>query len=288
MLTLILARFAPNAAPDLRRLGGAGLERADRGLQGRGGRFALGCRAHGAVALRDRALAEALPAPISLPRAVRSSPLAVDIAAEISAEHDEIGRLATLLRAGAWGDWPANAQVLALASRVQLLHYGEEHGRMTWADALAACGDSYVGQRALARLAAEWHYYEGEELVLRHILARDPKKSFLRGPAFFLPARGDFAQLWDLYGAWSRQLPDDPSIAAAWIMLGSILDHTDRATLERAAALQARFPDSLPAGVAHAAALWRMGRAGPRPGKILAALPPAGPGKGRTFSFGSH
>ena len=210
----------------------------------------------------------------SLPAAVRGAPIVADIDAEIAAQHDEIPRLAALLRTGAWGDWPANAQVLALASRVQMLHYGEEHARQTWADAIAASGDTYGGLRNLVRLAAEWRYVEGEELVLRRILSRDPKAFWAYGALrnLYLP-RGDFPHLWELYGAWSGQLPDDPTIVSAWIMLGAVLGHTDRSTLERVTALQKQSPDSLPAMVAHAAALWRLGRPG-EAWQVLSAVPP--------------
>ncbi len=78
----------------------------------------------------------------------------------------------------------------------------------------------------------------------------------------------------DIATVWGKLLPDDPSVVSAWLMLGSVLDHSNRAALTQAAALHARFPASLPAQVAHAAVLWRMNHAA-EAWAILAALPPA-------------
>jgi len=275
VLTLLLARFAPNAAPDFSAPAVPAWNPLIAGLK------AAAASAPTDAALMARWLAEigrwpeALSWIDSLPPKVRDAHLVADIGAEISAEHDDLARLAALLRAGAWGDWPVSAQVLALAARVQLLHFGAEQGRQTWGDAITVCSDSFTGLRNLARLAGEWSYIDGEELVLRRILGLDPKAfwaySALR--TIYLQ-RGDFAHLWELYGAWSGQLPDDPSIAAAWIMLASLLGHVDPTILAKSAALQARFPASLPAQVAHAAALWRSGRAADA-WRILSVLPPA-------------
>jgi len=275
VLTLILSRFAPRAAPDFSAPAVPAWNSLIEGLKD------AAASSPTDAALMMRWLAEigrwpeALSWCDSLAPGVRNAPLVVDITAEISAEHDDFTRLASLLRGGAWGDWPPPAQLLALASRVQMLHYGEDHARQTWADALAACADSYVGLRALARLATEWHDPAGQELALERILRRDPKAFWayaaLRG--LYLQ-QGDFPQLWTLYAAWSKQLPDDPSIVGAWIMLASVLNHTDRNLLARSVELQAHFPDSLPAQVAHAAILWRLGRAADA-WKILGTLPPA-------------
>jgi hypothetical protein len=274
VLTLVLARFAPNAAPDFTAPAVPAWNALIEGVKSAAASSAPN------AALTARWLAEigrwpdALAWIETLAPAVRNAPVVAEVDAEIAGEHDEIGRMATLLRAGAWGDWPANAQILALAARVQQLHYGEDRAQQTWGDAVAACGDSLFALRNLARLSSEWHYVVGEELVLQRVLKRDPKAfwaySALRG--LYLE-QGDFAHLWELYGAWSKLLPDDSSVVAAWLMLGSVLDHSDRAALTRAAALHGRFPDSLPAEVAHAAVLWRMNRAS-EAAPILAALPP--------------
>jgi hypothetical protein len=274
VLALLLSRLAPGAAPDFSAPAVPAWGALVQGLK------AAAAPSAQDVALVARWLAEighwndALSWVDSLPPAVRNAHIVADIAAEICAEHDD-GRLAGLLRAGAWGEWPAGSQMLALAARVQLLHYGEPHARQTWADAIAASDDSLTGLRSLARLASEWQYYPGEEAVLRRILGRDPKAFWAYGALRTLYLeRGDLTHLFDLYGAWGQQLPDDPSIVAAGIMLGAVLDHTDPSGLVRAAALHARFPDSLPAQVAHAAALWRMGRSDDA-WTVLGAAPPA-------------
>ncbi len=261
ILRLLLARFAPGAAPDFSAPTVPAWNPLIEGIK------SAAAPSGPDVALVARWLSEigrwpeALAWVDTLPPAVRNARLVADISAEICAEHDD-ARLPGLLRAGAWGEWPEGAQVLALAARVQQLHYGEDHARQTWTDAIAASADSVVGLRALARLASEWRYFGGEEAVLRRILEREPKAFWAYGALRTLYLqRGDLARLFDLYGAWGRQLPDDPSIVSAGIMLGAVLDHTDPSTLAQAAALRARFPGSLPAQVAHAAALWRMGRA---------------------------
>ena len=274
ILVFLLGRFAPKALPDFTAPAVPGWHALIEGLKA-----AATTPADAALVVRWLSgigrWSEALAWSDSLPPAVRGAPLVADIDAEIAAQHDELLRLGGLLRTGAWGDWPANAQILALAARVQMLHYGEDRGRQTWADALAASGDTYGGLRNLVRLASEWRYFDGEELVLRRILSRDPKAFWAYGAlrSLYLP-RGDFPRLWELYGAWSQQLPDDPTIVSAWIMLGAVLDHSDRSTLERAVALQKQSPGSLPAAVAHAAVLWRLGRAG-EAWDVLSAVPPA-------------
>jgi thioredoxin-like negative regulator of GroEL len=275
ILTILLSRFAPQAAPDFSAPAIPAWGALIEGLK------AAAAPSPGDAALMARWLAtlghwtEALSWVESLPPATRNSHLVADIAAEICAEHDDIGHLSQLLRDGAWGSWPSGAQALALAARIQVLHFRKDIAAETWSNAISVAGDSPVGLRALARLASEWHYPTGEESVLRRILANDPKAFWayaaLRG---VLLQREDLKGLAVLYASWSRQLPDDPSVTAASIMLDSILNRGGADAVERAAALHARFPDSLPAQVSHAAALWRGGRAAEAWG-ILAALPPA-------------
>ncbi len=275
VLLLLLSQFAPKAAPDFSSPRVPAWDSLVDGMK------AASLSSPTDAALMARWLAsigrwqEALSWFDSAPAAVRGAPIVADIAAEISAEHDDIPRLARLLRNGAWGDWPASAQVLATASRVQMLHFSEARGHQTWTDAIEACGDSTAGLRALARLASGWRYYDGEEDVLERILLKDPKTfwAYAALRTLYLQ-RGELQRLWALYDAWSIQLPDDPSIASAGMMLGSVLGRTDPPTLSRAAALRSRFPESLPAQVAYAASLWRLNEAD-KAWPVLAALSPA-------------
>ena len=275
MFVRLLARFAPAAAYDFTDPAPRVWTALVDGIK------AVAASSPADAALTARWLAggdrwpEALTFIETLPAAVRDSPPVADIAAEISAEHDDLPRLERLLSDGAWGDWPKNAQALALASRIQVLRFGKEHGRQTWDDAIAAAGESATGLRSLARLAAEWHSYEGEELVLHRIVERDPKIFWAYAALRTLYLQhGDFPQLWMLYAAWSKQMPDDPSIAATWMLLGSLLDHADWPMVVRATELHTRFPDSLSLQVAYAAVLWRQHRA-EEAAAILTALPTA-------------
>jgi hypothetical protein len=275
VLVELLHAFAPGAAPDFSAPEVPAWNAILEGMK------AAAAPVPGDAALMVRWIAglgrwpEALAWSDSLPPAVRHSPPVADAAAEVCAQQGELSRLGALLRAGAWGSWPEPAQELALAARLQALHFSPERGRETWKDAITACGSSATGLRNLARLAGLWHDPPGEEQVLAAVLTRSPKAfwaySALRG--LYL-ARRDLPALWDLYGRWHRQMPGDPAIAAAWVTLGAVLDKGDARSLALAGQMHQRFPDSLPAAVADAAALWRHGQA-QAAWALLDALPEA-------------
>jgi predicted Zn-dependent protease len=274
VLVVLLARFAPGAAPDF----SAPAIPAWNTLIDAVKSAAASSPGDAVIVMRWLASMGRAPDALAwhdtLPAAVRDTGRMKDIAAELSAGQDDLERLSRLLRAGAWGDWPANAQTLALASRLQTLRFSAQRGRQTWDDAIGASGNSLVGMRALARLASIWHNPEGEERVLRDILRRNPKIYWAYGALRTLYlAHSDLGPLLDLYGAWSAELPDDPSVASARIMLGCLLNRAGPDAIARAAELRARFPASLPAQMASAAALWRGGRPA-EAWSILAALPP--------------
>jgi thioredoxin-like negative regulator of GroEL len=261
VLVRLLARFAPKAAPDFTAPAVPGWAALVDGIKAAAAGVpddaALVARWLANIGRWPEALAwvDALPAPI------RNAQIVADITAEIAADHDELARLARLLRENAWGPWPENAQILALATRVQILHFNEERGRQTWDDAINACGDSLAGLRSLARLAASWHYVDGQERVLRRVLARDPKTFWAYGALRQLYLQeSNYPQLWTLYSGWSHQLPQDPSVVGAWMLLAAVLDHADKGMLARAVELQSHNPGSLSAQVGHAAVLWRLHR----------------------------
>jgi len=273
VLDLLLARFAPGTPADFSTPAAPAWTALLAGVKA----AAAASPADAALVARWLAAmdrwAEALSWLESLPPGVRTAAGVTDIAAQLSAEHGDLPRLGRLLRGGAWGDWPASAQTLAIASRIQSLHFGKETARTTWKDATAACGKSSAGFRALSRLASIWGDFDGEDGVLQAALREDPRAFWAYDALRTLyVANDDLPRLWDLYGAWSQQLPDDASIAAARIMLGSVLDRGGSG-VAAAGQLRARFPGSLPAQVAYAAALWRGGRAA-EAWPVLAALPP--------------
>jgi predicted Zn-dependent protease len=274
VLYVLLARFAPGAAADFSSPGIPGWRTLIDAIK------SAAAPSPGDAVLVARWLAgmgqatEALAWIDSLPAAIQNAAAMRDVTAQICAEKDDLPRLGRLLRSGAWGDWPVGAQALALAARLQILRFSESRGRQTWDDAIAACHDSLTGLRALARLASIWNYFDGEERVLRGILRQNPKIYWAYGALRTLyRANNDLPPLYDLYSAWSAQLPDDASVASARIMLGCILDRAGPDAIARAADLRQRFPDELAVQLASAAALWRGGR--PQEAwAILAPLPP--------------
>lgn len=274
VLLVLLARFAPGAAPDFSTPAIPAWHTLIEAIK------AAAASSPGDAVLVARWLAgmgratDALTWIDSLAAPIQNAKAMEDVAAQICAEKDDLPRLGRLLRNGAWGDWPVGAQTLALAARLQILHFSESRGQQTWNDAIGACNNSLTGLRALARLASIWNYFDGEERVLRDILRHSPKIYWAYGTLRTLYlANHDLPPLLDLYGAWSAQLPDDPTIAAAHIMLGCILDRAGPDVVARAAGLRKRFPDSLSVQLAAAAALWR-GRHPELAWAVLSSLPP--------------
>jgi predicted Zn-dependent protease len=192
-----------------------------------------------------------------------------DAAAELAAGVGDLDRLEQRLRAGAWGVFPRDALTLAMASRLQRQRYTESAGRATWTDALAACGDSPVGLRALVRLAAAWGDADGTERALVQVVDRQPK-SYWAYPALrdIYASQGDLTKLWQLHERWSRQRPDDAGIATTWIVLSCVTNHCTADVVAKAEEWHARLPVSEPATVALAAARWRQSR----PREALALL----------------
>jgi predicted Zn-dependent protease len=275
VLYVLLSRFAPGAAPDFSSPGIPAWPTLIAAIKAAAAPSPTDAVLVARWLAGIRRTREALDWLSSLAPSVQGAAPVQDVAAELSAEVDDFPRLSRLLRNGAWGDWPANAQTLALAARLQMLRFSELRGKQTWDDAIGACTHSLTGLRALARLASIWNYFDGEERVFRDILRLNPKIFWAYGALRTLYlTHNDLVPLLDLYDQWSAQLPDDPSPAAARIMLGCVLNRPGADAIPRAAALRARFPDSLPAQLADAAALWHGRQPGPA-WKVLAALPPA-------------
>jgi hypothetical protein len=192
-----------------------------------------------------------------LPDSVRTDSVVADTEAELVAEEQDLPRLDTLLRDGAWGAWPAEARFLALASRLESLRFDAERGHALWGDAVAASSDSLHGLRALVRLADAWHDADGAELALRRILDRDPR-IFWAYDALRTSyvSRGDLQRLWQLYGQWVREAPDDREVTAQWILLCCILDKGTADAYPHATNLATESPSGT---LARAAVLWRQG-----------------------------
>src|SRR5581483_7867308 len=87
----------------------------------------------------------------------------------------------TLLRRGAWGPVPFDAVTLAVASRLQAVRYDPARGHATWSDALAACGASDAGLRALVRMAQAWRDPEDAETALEAVVSREPEAYWAYG-----------------------------------------------------------------------------------------------------------
>jgi hypothetical protein len=193
-----------------------------------------------------------------LPAAAQADAIVADTAAELAAEEQDFPRLDRLLRGGAWGTWPDEARILALASRLETLRFDAGRGRGLWGDAVAASADSLHGLRALVRLANAWRDPEGSELALRKILDRDPR-IFWAYDALRTSyvARGDLEHLLELYGQWVREDPDNREVTAQWILLSCILNRGTSEAYPRATGLTT---DSPAGTLARAAVLWRQGQ----------------------------
>ncbi len=196
----------------------------------------------------------------SLPAALRSGSEVADIAAELSARIGDLDRVERYLREGAWGVWPRDALTLAIASRLQVLRYGEAPGRATWGTALAAAGGSLPGLRAMVRLADVWGDGEGRERALQEVATRFPK-SFWAHEALvaYHAARNDLPRLALAYEQWARQMPGNAELIVRTTVLASILDRLTVDGLSRIETLHAREPSSGSA-IALAAARWRKGK----------------------------
>jgi thioredoxin-like negative regulator of GroEL len=192
-----------------------------------------------------------------LPSVSRSDPVVADTAAELVAEEQDLPQLDRLLRDGAWGAWPDETRLLALSSHLEMLRFDAERGHALWSDAVASSADSLHGLRALVRLANAWHDPDGAELALRKILDRDPR-IFWAYDALRTSyvARGDLTRLWQLYGQWVQEAPDDREITAQWILLSCILNRGTSDAYPHATHLTT---DSSAGILARAAVLWRQG-----------------------------
>jgi hypothetical protein len=195
-----------------------------------------------------------------LPDALRTQSVVVRVNTLLSAEADDYDRLETLLRQGGLGPVPADAVRLAIASQVQRSRYTEPHGRATWEDAVAACGDSVPALAGLATLSDVWRDGDGNELVLREVLKRQPRLNWARDALRnrYL-ARGDTVRLWQLYETWANGRAEDSAVVRPWLTLGAVLNRLSE-DAAKLAVTRAGQPgaDALDLSLA-AAALWRRG-----------------------------
>lgn len=208
-----------------------------------------------------------------LPPEARNSTEVASAAADLAAGVDELRRLGSLLRAGAWGAWPEDAITLALASRVQQLRVSKLRSQQTWIDAVTACDDSLVGLRALVRLASWWHDEPGEELALETIIKRRPQALWACDALRVIYARrGDLPKLWQLYDAWTQRVPGDLKVRAEWVRLGCVLGSVSPEMVKQAEDWFEAAPGDPAAMLAWAQVLWRQNR--PREALPLLVLMP--------------
>jgi len=259
-MTFVLERFAPGAVADFSSPGLPGWQRLVEALKAAAGSpedVALLARWFGDLG-QPR---EALVWIDTLAPDLAQSPAVADAAAELAAGVGDLDRLEQRLRAGAWGVWPRDVLTLAIASRLQRLRYTESAGRATWADALAACGDSAPGLRAMVRLASAWGDDDGTERALLQVTERQPRNFWAYAALRDIyAARPDLPKLWQLHDRWVRVAPDDAGLAATWITLGCIVNRLSPEAAARATALHAAEPDARVATIALAAVRWRQGK----------------------------
>ena len=262
VMTRLLDVFAPGTPPDFSRPDPAAWEALLRGMK----TAAAGTPSDAALLARwlyDLGRGrEAIAWLAALPAGSRESLIVLDVAAELNAEAGELGPLDALLRRGAWGPLPGDAVTLALAAHLQLLRFDARRGRSTWGDAVAACGASIEGLRALARMAEIWRETEGVEQALQAVLDRAPQSVWAYQALRNVYVAGrDLPGLWRLYGRWARALPDDTEAAAQWIVIGCIIDRAGPEAYARAAALRDKAPHSRLVAIATAAAISQAYRA---------------------------
>lgn len=254
-------KFVPGWRADFPDANGAGWARLVEHLKGAAGSDGAGAAAVlggwlGEIGQPREALVwlESLPAP------VRGSEDVADVAAELSAKIGDLDRVERYLREGAWGVWPRDALTLAIASRLQVLRYGEAPGRTTWGTALAAAGGSLPGLRAMVRLADAWGDGEGRERALQEVVTRFPKSFWAHEAlADYHAGRRDLPRLAAVYEQWIRQMPSDAELTVRVTVLASILDRLTAEGLKRIETLHARGPSS-GSTIALAAARWRRGK----------------------------
>ena len=196
-----------------------------------------------------------------LPPQLRDSMEVASVAADLAASVEELRRLGSLLRAGAWGTWPEDAITLALASRVQQLRLSQLRAQQTWTDAVTACDDSLVGLRALVRLAASWHDEPGEELALETIVQRRPQALWACEALRVIYARrGNIPKLWQLYDGWTQRVPGDLRVRAEWVRLGCILGSISPEMVKQVQDWFGGNPGDPAAMLAWAQVLWQQNR----------------------------
>lgn len=194
----------------------------------------------------------------SLPAALRDSLPVQGAALSLGADALDYVRIADALGKGALGPVPAETVPLAIASRVQLLHYQEIDARATWRDAIASCRGDPSALSALASLAELWRDPVGNEQVLLAVLALQPQATWvyeaLRNNYL---ARGATQKLWQLYEKWSRNFPANAAVTRARLTLGAVLDEVSPEAADLALR-RAAATDSAPYDHALAAAVeWR-------------------------------
>jgi thioredoxin-like negative regulator of GroEL len=275
LLQQLLARFAPGTVADFASPGIPAWEALIQGMK------AAAAATPEDTALFARWLADAGRAHeaaswlAELPAARGNRPEVMDAAAELSAQTGDLHRLDALLRDGAWGAMPDAVRLLALAARIQHLAHGDLRARATWSDAVAACGNSAEGLRALARLGGLWQDRDDTEQALEALLIHQPQAGWafeaLRNS---YTSNQDLPKLYDLYLRWRPQRPDDDELAAAWVTLACTLGRDSVEAAARGEQLYRNNPTAPLAAAAAAAGRWSQGHPA-EAWTVLAGLRPA-------------
>jgi tetratricopeptide (TPR) repeat protein len=194
----------------------------------------------------------------SLAPSLRAGGPVLDLIAQLAAEERDDATLKAALAAGAWGSWPSEAWTRAIAYRRQTDQPPPGSPLATWANVIAACGESLEGLRNLGRLASAWQRPKDAEAAWMAIIDREPNLLWAyQALQSSYRARQDSPSLLNLYNRWVQQYPLDDAAAEQWLMLAAVLDHATAAVTARAAAL---VQTDSPAILAKAAVFWRRGR----------------------------
>jgi len=228
-----------------------------------------------------RRVPEALAWLESLPAALRTAPMVLDLTAQLAAEGKDDAELAKALTAKAWGAWAPAAWQLAIQYRQERERPPGSPPPVQWTDVIKASGDTFDGLRNLARLANAWQRPADADAAWLALLDRAPMITWVyQALESSYVSQGNLAGLLALYTRWSQTFPLDDTITERLTFTAVLLDRVSAATTARVNAITT---NDTPALLAKAADLWRRGRPWDAE-KMLFTLPEADQ-KGGAGSF---
>lgn len=271
LLVFLLGRFAPEVPPDFSGPGMPAWTALIDGLKRQAATEAdVQLLARWLAAIGR--IADAIAWLELQPAGIAESPAILDLRAELCATADDLDRLERLLEQKAWGEWPAEAQRLAIQARRERLAGADSSARSTWNRLESTGPHSLVAYRAMGRLAATWGDWPAAERAWRAVMELDQVSQQAFGElSRILERQGDLKKLIGLYGTWASRAPEESVVTAQWIVLNCLDGEPSLAVVSRAQELQAALPQAKHAVTALAAVRWRQGRAA-EAGSLLARL----------------